>query len=232
MLKHAVVWIVLGGSLLCSGREVSAASIYTETWSTAGDTRNWFIGALGGGGTPVVSGGMVNWTAECFASFGFLSGFQAQVQPSGSEGKFAGDYTAAGITALSFDLALDSDSLNNAGPPTVRILFTASVEGFNSYWLHDFAAVPIGDGFHHFTIPMQAASWTQYLGKAAFSDAIRNVMTLEVDYYRLGNYPAYVQTGRFDNFAAEGVPEPDCLVLSMLAISGISCLRRQRCVSV
>jgi hypothetical protein len=112
----------------------------------------------------------------------------------------------------------------------LRILFTSSVNGFNSYWLHDFSSVPIGDGFHHFDVPMQASSWTQYLGSAAFSDAIKNIDLVEVDYFRNGNFPAYSQTGRFDNFAAVGVPEPGTVGLLAL-VSGLSLRRRRKCPS-
>ncbi len=61
---------------------------------------------------------------------------------------------------------------------------------------------------------MEASSWTQYLGSAEFTDAIKNVQTVEVDYFRLGSYSSYVQTGRFKNFSTVGIPEPTTLALA------------------
>lgn len=216
-----------------ASRHAGAASIYTENWTTPGDSRGWFIGALGGAGTPAYSGDGVSWTASSGASFGWLTGFQAQGQSFASAGNFAGNYPAAGIKGFAFDFALDSDSLNNAGPPVLRILFTSVVAGgFNSYWLHDFAVTPaIGGGLQHYFVPLEAGSWTQYLGSFAFADAIQNIQTVEVDYFRLGNYSSYVQTGRFKNFSTVGVPEPATAPLGAAAAVALvaNCRRRAAC---
>lgn len=194
--------------MLASLLSAGAASLYTESWATPGNSQGWFIGALGGSGMPTFSGDGVAWTANSNASFGWLTGFQAQGQPFASGGNFAGNYTAAGITGLAFDFALDADSLNNAGSPTLRILFTSVVSGFNSYWRHDFGVVPIGAGLLTYAVPMEASSWTQYLGSAPFASAIQNIQTVEIDYFRLGSFPAYSQAGRLNNFRTIVIPEP------------------------
>lgn len=217
LLSHHRLSLLLGLAATFVGQcPAHAATISTENWATPGDSQGWLFGALGGAGTPTFTGDGVSWVANSNSSGGWLTGFQAQGQPSASGGRFAGDYIAAGVAGLAFDFALDSDSLNNAGPPTLRILFTSVVAGgFNSYWRHDFSVTPtVGGGLQRYFVPMEASSWSQYLGSAPFTEAIRNVQTVEVDYFRLGSYPSYSQTGRFQNFTAVGVPEPTALALA------------------
>ncbi len=220
-------WVVVCAALAIGGKNASAAAIFTETWANPGDSRGWFIGALGGSGTPSYVGGQVNWSLSAQQSNNFLTGFQAQGQSSASGGNFAGNYPAAGITGFAFDFALDSDSLGNAGPPTLRILFTSTVGGFNSYWRHDFGPVALGGGLQRYVVPLEESSWTQYLGNFAFADAIKNIGTVEVDYFRLGNFSAYSQSGRFANFST--IPEPTGIFLAGLGlISGLAAGRDNR----
>jgi hypothetical protein len=197
----------LAGLVVLFGSPLHAAAIYTETWSTPGNDQGWFLDALGltNSSTTTIANGEVTVSNNYTSSSGWLTGFQAQSKSTNSN--FSGDFSAAGIIAASFDMAVDSDSLGTTDGPVVRILFTSSVNGSNSYWLHDFDTAPtIGGGYAHFQIPLDAQDWTQYLGSADFSDAIKNVGLVEIDYIRMGDYPAYSQTVRLDNVAL--VPEP------------------------
>jgi hypothetical protein len=54
------------------------------------------------------------------------------------------------------------------------------------------------------------------LGIAPFAESIKNVMTVEVDYFRLGNFSACSQSGRVGNFAT--VPEPAAILLGTIGL--------------
>jgi methionine synthase I (cobalamin-dependent) len=71
----SVRWLFFAVIFAVGANCASSATIFTERWSTPGDSRGWFIGALGGSGMPSYVGGQVNWSVNASASSDFLTGF-------------------------------------------------------------------------------------------------------------------------------------------------------------
>jgi hypothetical protein len=195
--------------LLTLSAALPAASIYTETWNNQ-QANGWFLEGIANpsGGTVTFPGGVPTWTAS-EPSGPFNRGFLAQAQPSSSGGLLTGDYLAVGATAIQFDFALDSDSLNENGASLTVLIAGLGPGFFNNYWTYTFTLPAIGSGMHTFSAPLSGAGWVQTVGTGTFQQAAQTVGALDIRYSRTNVTGAFTASGRIDNVGlVSSVPEP------------------------
>jgi hypothetical protein len=229
----------LGVFSLLPTLSLQGASIFTETWSEAGNLQGWSSSTLGlptGTNSHVVSGGAVNFTVQMGAG-PFNRGYQLAASysvsnPSG--GAFAGNLVMAGVRSVQFDFALDSDSLGTAENPGL-FLFMGGVDantGLNNYWEYRVTPPTINTGFITVAAPLtDSAGWVQTLGSGSFTEATQNVQTWAINYRRFqpsGPNSGFSASGRVDNFAlSTAIPEPSLPIL-MSVCGGFALMRRRR----
>ena len=141
--------------------------------------------------------------------------------------QWLGDYIAAGVTAIEFDLI-------NQGSVTlsIRLAFKTDTSQASSGYLSLPVILAPGSGWQHFSISITAANLTALFGPAAYNTFFQNGFAElriinEAGSLNLNGDPVVGQLG-IDNIRA--VPEPTITMLALggLLVIGGRLLRRRR----
>lgn len=218
---------------LFAAQPAPAAIIYSEGWDTPGDAAGWIGNVLNSvvsvpaaGGNP---GGYLDLTeGPTFDIVGAVGNFAPII----------GDYGAAGINGVSFDLNLFSGTFTSTA---FRVRYQDAT--FNG-WFFPVSYAPAG-GWQHFAINFDP-TWTDLQAMAAgwisdgsstvdFAMTMSNVFNPEI---RLEGTGSDLHAG-LDNFAvnavARTVPEPSTLVMffaGLLSLFGFIGLVRPRAEAI
>ena len=197
--------VVIGMSLSAA----CGASLYTETWSIAGDLRGW--ANTNAAGTVSQAEGKVPWNKTSTAD----DAMDVSADPDASDGAFAGDYTAVGATHIAFDLT--NETGQNAAPQ-VYLIGGNGQSVYKALFLPAPAALGIGK---HYSIPFEEAQWSWESGPDSFSVVVEDVSQVAI---YSGGPVGDTASGTLDNVAL--VPEPTTVIL--LALGSLAVITRKK----
>ena len=221
------IGMTIGLLMTTLGLQTATASLLSQIDTFDADTMSWTSGAnpvhIATGG-PMGSGDGFLQLSRTSYSFHIATANKAQ---------WAGNYLAAGITALEMDLT----DISRSAALNVRLMLW----GDGGVWASS-GLVPVAAGWNHYFFGITAADLVFVNddvnsppgsggGTGILADTLRNVtiMHLRHDYPTPtipGRHPPHITaTLGIDNVAA--IPEPSSLLLIMVA-SGSLALRRMR----
>jgi hypothetical protein len=216
--------------------KASGASIGIKDTFQDGTTDGWFAGGGPGGGVPPVPPHVVATGGPEGAGDQFL-----QITSNGVTGtpgsrlvalnaaQWAGDYLAAGITAIGMDL-------KNLGPTqlTIRLLFEDPIPGppANEGVTTVGVVLPVGSDWTHVAFAISPADLTMFFGSA--NAVLHNTTVLRIIDSPTPVEPVTIlgQLG-VDNIEATGaaaaaVPEPATVLLTSTGLAALSARYRRR----
>jgi hypothetical protein len=217
----AVATVLLGSSRALADPAVGQADSFQD-----GTTQNWFAGGGPLGQTPPVPPANAPAGGPAGAGDRFLSLTATGGTGPGSRliaintTQWAGDYPAAGITAIEMDV-------NNFGGTDVslRLMFSDPAGGppTNMAVSTSPAVVPGGSGWMHVVFPIQPGDLTAVTGGAAV--AVGNATEVRLYHSPTAIFPGPPIAAALGVDNIEAVPEP---ATAALATAGLLMLRRCR----
>jgi len=188
-----------------------------------GTNQQWF------GGTTITNvGGGQGGAGDFYLtvdSNGNASGSGSKVAVHNADPRWQGNYTAAGVTAISVDMI--NISTNQPTPSTLRmrlVLFSPT----DRWTSTNFVQLSPGSGWQHIVFPIDQASLTRVLGSGTYAATLTNVF--QIMFRHDSGTPssggeAIDGTIGIDNVTAIPAPGP-VVVLGVLGAAGMARRRR------
>ncbi len=216
--KSLLAAVLFAGSALLDA-SAFAASVFTETFSTPGNTSGWT--AVNGQLNLAGNSGVLNYTPS---SGSFSSDF-INADAGSSSGAFVGALSGLGNLVASFDFFLANGSQLNG---IALDLFNGAT---GEEWQFAFAT-PAAGTLSHFMAPLttlpgaDSTGWTQISGSRPFDFILANTSDFAILLTGSGAGPS----GFVDNVSIIAVPEPATVAGGMagLGLVGMALMRLRR----
>ncbi|HEX41455.1 MAG TPA: hypothetical protein ENN81_05275 [Phycisphaerales bacterium] len=211
MISKRIAAVCVGVGVWCAYAGTAGAAVVdmVETFDTRAAADSWtgyhyddgiaYYPVWTNGGNPYIG-----------TSFGY-DGSYLYADAASSDGRFAGDYLAAGATGVAFEVHCDD-------PDLIDIISLAFFSGYNGLWYYwDFALNDLA--WHALEAPLDDPRWYSPTAGAPPMQAWTNVEMIGIEV--LGGAPAQRSWIALDNFVL--TPEP---ATAVLLCAGVVFLRR------